>query len=179
MFFSNKTNMGLYHLLKNKKAIPELSHDLMSLRAIGQQGFKGIVNSKFLNNTSTNAPTRKKRLCTLTIAKVQNSMLNNLKRRESCSNALLRDKLHGYQSGRSIFDNSGALPETPKELEQKQRDMKASDPDINHECCEFSDTAGIPEKWRGLLSCRQCKQRLTVYVADTMLNNAPLFWSDD
>ncbi len=44
-----------------------------------------------------------------------------------------------------VFDNSGALSETPKELEQKRRDMKAADASINHECCEFSDTAGIPE----------------------------------
>ena len=71
MFFSNETNMGLYNFLENKEATPEQSHDLMSLRAIGQQGFEGIVNSKFLNKTSTNAPTRKKRLCTFTITKVQ------------------------------------------------------------------------------------------------------------
>ena len=58
MFLSNESNMGLYNLLENKVATPEQSHDLMSLRAIGQQGFEGIVNSKLLlNKTSTNAPT--------------------------------------------------------------------------------------------------------------------------
>lgn len=78
-----------------------------------------------------------------------------------------------------IFDNVGARPETPKELEQKRRDMKTADSNLNHECCNFSDTTAIPEKWRNLLSCRQCKQKLTVYVAKTMLKVAPSFLSGD
>ena len=57
--------------------------------------------------------------------------------------------------------------------------MKTANANLNHECSEFSDTAAIPEKWRGLLSCRQCKQWLTEYVANMMLNIAPLFLSPD
>ena len=57
--------------------------------------------------------------------------------------------------------------------------MKTANANLNHECSEFSDTAAIPEKWRGLLSCRQCKQRLTEYVANMMHNIAPLLLSPD
>ena len=78
-----------------------------------------------------------------------------------------------------IFDNPGTLPETPKELEQKRRNMKTANTNLNHECSELSDTAAIHEKWRDLLSCRKYKQWLTEYVASMMLNIAPLFLSSD
>ena len=78
-----------------------------------------------------------------------------------------------------IFDNPGALPETPKELEQKRRDMKKADSSCEHECFKFSDSARVPLKWRPLLSCRKCKQNLTEYAAGAMLNIAPPFLSTE
>ena len=70
-----KLNMNLYNFLENKEATPEQSHDLISLRAIGQS-FEGIVNS--ILKTSTNAPTRNTYVHSL----FKNSMLNNLKKRK-------------------------------------------------------------------------------------------------
>ena len=64
--------MELYNFLENKEATPEQSLDL---RTIGQQAFEAIANSNFLNKSSTDAPTRKKkRICTLTITKVQKTV---------------------------------------------------------------------------------------------------------
>ena len=78
----------------------------MSLRA--------IVNSNLL---STNAPTRKKHLCTFTIANFKNSMYN-LKTRENRSNAL-RDKLHGEHKPDNMDDLFGPISSLPKALMDK------------------------------------------------------------
>lgn len=92
MFFNSESNMGLYNFLENKQATPEQSHDMMSLRAIGQQAFEAIANSTFLNKSSTAAPTRKKRIRTFTITKVQKQRNKQLEKERKL---FLNDKLHG------------------------------------------------------------------------------------
>ena len=69
-----------------------------------------------------------------------------------------------------VFDSPGSMRESPKELEQRRRDSNADD---THKCTEISSTSAVPNKWRGLLGCRKCKQLLTQYLAQEMLSLAP------
>ena len=70
-----------------------------------------------------------------------------------------------------VFDATGLLPESPKEIEQLRRDseQEASDVGSSHHCSDFCSDLLIPEKWRTPLSCRRCKTSLTAYIADDML----------
>ena len=83
--------------------------------------------------------------------------------------------LNGIIEVHVVFDSPGSLPETPKELEQRRRDMKKSDSQPEHDCLDFDDSTIIPARWRGLLSCRQCKLKFTHYTANAMLDIAPSF----
>ena len=73
-----------------------------------------------------------------------------------------------------VFDTPGSMMQTPKELEKRRRDKgdtgKLAD---THECTQITSSGGIPAKWRALLACRKCKQCLTVYLAQEMLELAP------
>ena len=73
MFHNDDNNMGLYNFLENKEATPEQSHDLLSLREIGQKGFEHIVTTQYLRGTSTNAPVRKKGSVHSLLINVKNS----------------------------------------------------------------------------------------------------------
>lgn len=66
-----------------------------------------------------------------------------------------------------VFDCPGSLPETLKELEQRQRDKGVDS--TTHHCTSFSGDLMLPSKWRSVLGCRACKKELTRYVADEML----------
>ena len=59
-----------------------------------------------------------------------------------------------------VFDSPGTQKESPKEIEQRRRDKSASEVVGAHECIEFSGDLLVPEKWRSVLSCRNCKKNL-------------------
>ena len=64
------------------------------------------------------------------------------------------------------------MRETPKELEQRRRDM-STEQHNGHNCVPIHSTSPIPTKWRAVLECQTCKQRLIQYVAQDMLTLAP------
>ena len=66
-----------------------------------------------------------------------------------------------------VFDNPGSLSETPKELEHVRRDK---DNEAAHQCLSFKSSLPIPDKWRSILACRNCKKNLTQYIAAEMLD---------
>ena len=70
-----------------------------------------------------------------------------------------------------LLDNPGALPETPKEIEQKRRDEHNKSQ--SHTYVQLHHSQEVPHKWRELLSCRKCKRSLTIYIATAMLESAP------
>ena len=74
-----------------------------------------------------------------------------------------------------IFDSPGSLPEIPKELEQRRRDMKKSDTHQDHDCLWIWLFHCNTWRWRCFISCRQCKQNLIKYMANAMLDIAPSF----
>ena len=276
MFISATENKGLHNFLENKEATPEQAHDLMSMRAIGQSGFESFVKTKYLQGTSTDAPVRKKKLCTFTTTKAHKQRTTQIERERKLQQQILKRQLawfaekgvdqehinelfgpvsgvpralvdkHGlpYKSAKAtitpylerryksipvvlttlpwvptavilegmfiiqtepfptmetmdeyvqmlmakyvkphfhagvrevhiLFDNPGALPETPKEIEQKRRDEHNKSQ--SHTCVQLQHSQEIPHKWRELLSCRKCKRNLTIYIATAMLESAPGF----
>ena len=68
-----------------------------------------------------------------------------------------------------VFDNSGSLPETPKEIEQCRRDACAGTQTSDHRCMVFDASEKVPDKWRAVLGCRTCKIALTHFIAGEML----------
>ncbi len=53
-----------------------------------------------------------------------------------------------------LFDNPGSLPESPKSLEQKQRDLGREKQLAHHQCTKFSSLIRIPVHWIPTLACR-------------------------
>ena len=74
-----------------------------------------------------------------------------------------------------LFDNPGGLPESPKLLEQKIRDLAREKELTHHECTTFTSDSKIPEHWKVLLACRPCKKNLTQYLAQDFLDIVPNF----
>ena len=68
-----------------------------------------------------------------------------------------------------VFDVTGLQPESPKEIEQVRRDRGVNNDSTVHHCVDFCSDLLVPEKWRSILGCRQCKKSLTAYIADEML----------
>ena len=65
MFHEESTNQGLWNFLdKFRHLLIKVSHDMFALRIIGQTAFETYVSSKRLQDASTQAPIRKKHLCT-------------------------------------------------------------------------------------------------------------------
>ena len=64
----------------------------------------------------------------------------------------------GAEEVHVVFDNPGSLSETPKELEHVRRDK---DNEAAHQCLPFESSLPIPDKWRSILACRNCKKNLT------------------
>ena len=71
-----------------------------------------------------------------------------------------------------VFDNPDGLPETPKEIEHRRRDKVQ---DEQHKCVTLNSSSPPPIKWRPLLECRNCKRKLTAFIADEMLVVAPMY----
>ena len=70
-----------------------------------------------------------------------------------------------------LFDDPGRQPHTPKAIEQSRRDAAHVVPD-DHQHWEFSDSSGIPNKWREHLNCRACKRQLVVYLGHALIQSA-------
>ncbi len=65
-----------------------------------------------------------------------------------------------------VFDNPDGLLETPKEIEHCRRDKGT---DSQHVCIAFTSSTPVLHKWRSLLGCRDCKKKLTSFIASEML----------
>ena len=68
---SQYNNSGLCTILHHKEATPAQSHDLLRFRDIGQESFEQYVRHRMLNDPSTVAPVRQKRLVTFTVTEAQ------------------------------------------------------------------------------------------------------------
>ena len=58
------------------QASPKVSHDMVALRTIGQTAFETYISSKLLPDASTQAPVRKKRLCTFSATQIEKRRVN-------------------------------------------------------------------------------------------------------
>ena len=73
-----------------------------------------------------------------------------------------------------VFDYPGGLGESPKEIEQRRRDQTRDQTDkFEHKCTTLSSASPVPKNWRSLLSCRNCKENLTAYVGEELLELGP------
>ena len=72
-----------------------------------------------------------------------------------------------------FFYNPGSMPESPNEIEQARRDAHSSNSPST--CFVIHYEMDIPNKWRTILYCRNCKRNLTSYVASAMLELVPQF----
>ena len=276
LFTDIHVNYGLWNVFEKRQANPEQAHDLLTFRTTGQKAFEAMISKKFLNIPSTNAPERRKRLCTFSVSKSQKRKVKLAEQERKISQRYLKrqlawiskqgaenldfDSLLGpvsstpkalvdkdgfpYKAAKSnttgfiqkrykqipvvlqslpvqwipdsvilegmfliqtnpiptmnymqqyvqllmnqfvaphfkagvqevhvVFDSPGSMAETPKELEQKRRD-KSANQESGHECTEFQSSTEIPAKWRSLLACRSCKERLILYTASEMISLA-------
>lgn len=79
----------------------------------------------------------------------------------------------GTEEVHVIFDNPGGLKESPKELEQRRRDLTSKP--VQHSCMTFDSDAQIPSSWVATIACRNCKAALTTYLAQEFLKIAPQY----
>ena len=96
MFISASANKGLYNFLENKEATPEQAHDLMSIPSFGQSGFDSFDMTKYLQGSSTDAPVRKKRLCTLTTTKAHKQRTTHVDRERKLNQQILKRQLEWF-----------------------------------------------------------------------------------
>lgn len=55
-------------------------------------------------------------------------------------------------------------------MEQLRRDKSTKEiTGIYHNCTDFCSDLAVPKNWRSVLGCRNCKKKLTEYIADDML----------
>lgn len=95
MFHNAENNMGLYNFLENKETTPKQSHDILSLREMGQ-GYELTLNSQYLKRSSTDALVRKKKGSVHSPqVNVKNSVRKEQRRKEGCNRGFLSSKLHG------------------------------------------------------------------------------------
>lgn len=92
-----------------------------------------------------------------------------------CSEFLFRRFVLSHFVGGSaevhlVFDIPGRLPNSPKALERQRRDAICS-LSQDHQHSTFSDTCTPPSNWRELLSCRQCKRKLVLYLGEAFMKN--------
>ena len=71
-----------------------------------------------------------------------------------------------------VFDDPGRFNIHPKTIERSRCDQHK---DIGHEHLQFNDQTKRPSKWRDLLGCRRCKQKLVEYIGDSFLRIAPQY----
>ena len=84
---------GLWNFLENKEATPEQAHDLLNFRNIGQEAFERFVSSKVIGLPSNSAPTRRKRLTTFSITKVQKQRVKVVERERKICQQYLKQQL--------------------------------------------------------------------------------------
>ena len=62
---SNHINCGLINLITEERVSPEISHDLLNTRTIGQADYEATVKYHFLKDPSVAVPKRKQKLLTI------------------------------------------------------------------------------------------------------------------
>ena len=62
---SNHINRGLINLITEERVSPEISHDLLNARIIGQADYEATVKYHFLKDPSVAVPKRKQKLLTI------------------------------------------------------------------------------------------------------------------
>ena len=90
MFSSDEENCGLYNIFTGELATPEQTHDMLHYRDIGQLGFEAYISSKILRQPSTQAPMRKKRLCTFTTGHKEKRRVKQVDRERKLTQRFLK-----------------------------------------------------------------------------------------
>ena len=93
MFSEEIQNCGLWNIFDGKQASPEQMHDLLSFRKTGQEAFEQYISRKFLRIASTNAPVRKKQLCTFTISRTRRKRVNLIEQESKLLQRYLKRQL--------------------------------------------------------------------------------------
>lgn len=84
---------------------------------------------------------------------------------------MLPQFIAGTREVHIIFDVPGKLTNFPKAIERQRRDEESSQSLVHHHIV-FSDEIVLPADWRQLLSCRQCKRSLVLYLGECYKSNA-------
>jgi len=90
MFHSECENEGLWNFLESKQANSEQTHDLLQFRHIGQAAFEDYVQSNLLNQPSTDAPIRRKRLCTFSTSQAEQRRVKQVEKEAKLSQRYLK-----------------------------------------------------------------------------------------
>ena len=80
MFHDKEHNKGLWNFLAGKEATSEQAHDLLKFREIGQEDFEHYALAKYLKQTSTAAPVRRKRLCTISTSQAEKRRVKQIEK---------------------------------------------------------------------------------------------------
>ena len=83
----------MWNFLDNIQATPEQSRDLLTFRQIGQSSFEEYISSKLLKQPSTQAPVRKKKLCTFSASKAEKKRVKQVEKEQKLSQRLLKRQL--------------------------------------------------------------------------------------
>ena len=90
MLHSEGENRGLWNFHESKQANSEQTHDLLKFRSIGQAAFKDYVHSKILKQPSTDAPVRRKRLCTFSTSPAEQRRVKQVEKEAKLSQRYLK-----------------------------------------------------------------------------------------
>ena len=79
-----------------------------------------------------------------------------------------------------MFDCSGIIANTPNFFERKRRDTQAEIMP-GHNCDKITSNTKVPERnfHKTVLSCRNCKRGLVVFLEAYLLENAPKHLKED
>ena len=102
-FEAVKSNRGLINPFTKKRATNEQTRDLLTFRTIGENEFLLRISYRILNQPSTNAPNRKRRLQTFSDKKVHTKRVTQLvKDRQLVMSAMKKKMLHSAKTGTPI-----------------------------------------------------------------------------
>ena len=90
MFHSEGENRGLWNFLDSKQANSEQTHDLLQFRSIGQAAFEDYVHSKILKQPCTDAPVRRKWLCTFSTSPAEQRRVKQVEKEAKLSQQYLK-----------------------------------------------------------------------------------------
>ena len=90
---SQDNNSGLCTILHHKEATPAQSHDLLRFRHIGQESFEQYVRHRMLNDPSTVAPVRQKRLVTFTVTEAQKRRVKVVEKETKMAQRVLKRQM--------------------------------------------------------------------------------------